>query len=191
MSVVNSLLAPPILGLGADSGEGQAVVAGVQKGAHSGAAGRPPAAHSAFRSPSTGLVKVGRRTLVGPLTSDMSEAAPSPLRAAFIVSRLDLMASQASLASLLASVAMPAAWPTIRLLLRAIISFFAVPSFLVRSHNLSSPGSWISLATASARWVAVSMAFLRGARLSSGLGAGSSPMKLPKKVSASFTIRYT
>ncbi len=117
------------------------VVAGVQKGAHPDAAGRLPVAHSAFKSPSTGLIGGGRRTLVGPLTSDMSEAAPSPLRAAFIVSRLDLMVSPASLASLLASVAMLAAWATIKLLLRAIISFFAAPSFLARSCNLSSLGS--------------------------------------------------
>jgi hypothetical protein len=141
---VSSLPAPPILGLGANSGGGQVVVAGVQKGGHPDAAGRLPVAHSAFKSPSTGLVGGGRWALVGPLTSDMSEAAPSPLRAAFIVSRLNLMVSPALLASLLASVAMLAAWPTIRLLLRAIISFFAVPSFLARSRNLSSPGSWIS-----------------------------------------------
>ncbi len=127
------------------------VVAGVQKGSHPDAAGRLPVAHSAFKSPNTGLAGGGRWALVGPLTSDMSEAASSPLRATFIVSRLDLMASPASLASLLASVATLAAWPTIRLLLRAIITFLAVPSFLARSRNLSSPGSWISLATVSAR----------------------------------------
>ncbi len=60
-------------------------MAGVQKGAHTGAAGPSPGAHSAFRFPRTGLVGGGRRTPVGPLTSDMSEAAASPLRAAFIV----------------------------------------------------------------------------------------------------------
>ncbi len=117
------------------------VVAGVQKDGHPDAAGRLPVTHSAFKYPSTGLVGRGRWALVGLLTSDMSEAAPYPLRAAFIVSRLDLMASPASLASLVASVAMLAAWPTIRLLLRAIIFFFAVPSFLARSRNLSSLGS--------------------------------------------------
>ncbi len=67
---------------------------------------------------------------MGPLASEVSEATPSPLRATLFTSRLDLMISPASLASLVASVAMIAACPTIRLLLRAIISFFEFPSCL-------------------------------------------------------------
>jgi hypothetical protein len=77
-----------------------------------------------------GLAGGGRWALVGPLASEMSESAPSPLRAALIVSRLALMASPASLASLVASTATLAACPIIRLLLRAIISFFETPSCL-------------------------------------------------------------
>jgi hypothetical protein len=100
MRADRSLPAPPILGLGAGSGGGQAVVVGVFNGAHTDAAGWLPVTHSAFRFPSTGLDGGGREALVGPLTSDMSEATPIPLRVAFILSLLDLMTSPASLASL-------------------------------------------------------------------------------------------
>jgi hypothetical protein len=81
-------------------------VAGVQVGGHPEAAARGPAAQSGSKSPITGLVGGGRWALVGPLASDISEAAPNPLRAALITSRLDLMASPALLASLVASTAM-------------------------------------------------------------------------------------
>jgi hypothetical protein len=67
---------------------------------------------------------------VGPLASEMSEATPNPLRAALITSQLDLMTSPASLTRLVASVATLAACPTIRLLLRVIMSFFEFPSCL-------------------------------------------------------------
>jgi hypothetical protein len=105
MRDVSSLFALPILGLGASSGGGQRVVAGMLSGGDADAAGWLPGAHSAYRFPSAGLVGGGRAALVRLLTSDMSKAAPNRLRDAFIVSLLDLMTSPVSLASLLASVA--------------------------------------------------------------------------------------
>jgi hypothetical protein len=124
-----------------ESAGGHAVVAGVQAGGHPVAISRDPVAQSVPKSPSTGLVGGGRWALVGPLASDMSEAAPSPLKAALINSRLVLMASPASLASRVASVAMSAAWPTIRLLLTAIISFFEFPRCLANPRSVVSSGS--------------------------------------------------
>ncbi len=107
MRVYSSPPLPPILGLGTESGGGGARgVVGVQTGCHPDAVSRDPVAHPAFKSPSVGPVGGGHWALVGPLASDMSETAPSPLRAALIVSRLDLMVSPASLASLVASIAM-------------------------------------------------------------------------------------
>ncbi len=77
---------------------------GVLCGGHTGVAGWPLGAHAAARLPSAGLARGGCGAPVGPLASDMSEAAPIPLRAAFIVSRLALIASPALLASSWASV---------------------------------------------------------------------------------------
>jgi hypothetical protein len=54
----------------------------------------------------------------------MSDAAPISLSAALIDSRLVLMASHASFASRVASIATLADWPTARSLLMAMISFF-------------------------------------------------------------------
>ncbi len=99
---------------------------------------------------------------MGPLASDISEATPSPLNVALINSRLDLMASLAWLASRVASVATLADWPTIRLLLKAIISFFEFPWCLPKPRSVVSSGSCISLATASMVRVASLMASLRG-----------------------------
>ncbi len=57
--------------------------------------------------PIAGLPAATGGGLTGPLASDMSEAAPLSLSAALIDSRLALIASPASLASRVASVAMP------------------------------------------------------------------------------------
>ncbi len=86
---------------------------------------------------------------MGPLTSEMSDAAPSSLNAALIDSRLALMASHASFASRVASNAMPADWSTTRPLLTAIISFFEFPSCLPNPRSMVSSGSVISFAAAS------------------------------------------
>ncbi len=58
--------------------------------------------------PTAGLAGGGHWALVGPLASDMSEAAPSPLNAVLIDSRLALIASHTLLASRVASTATPA-----------------------------------------------------------------------------------
>jgi hypothetical protein len=79
MRVDSSPPVPPILGLGTESGGGHAVAAGVQKGAHPDAANRDPASHPAFKLPSAGPDGGGRWALVGPLASDMSEAATPAL----------------------------------------------------------------------------------------------------------------
>jgi hypothetical protein len=62
--------------------------------------------------PMAGLPGAAGCSLAGPLTSEMSEAAPISLSAALIDSPLPLMASPASLASRVASVAMPEGCPT-------------------------------------------------------------------------------
>ncbi len=67
-----------------------------------GTAGRLPAGSS---HPIDGLPDGRVCDLTGPLASDMSEAAPISLSAALIDSWLTLMASHASLASRVASVA--------------------------------------------------------------------------------------
>jgi hypothetical protein len=132
---------------------------------------------------------------VGPLTSDISEATPNPLRAALINSRLALMASPASLANRVASVATPADWPTIRLLLKAIISFFEFPRCLPNPRSVVSLGSRISLATASMVWDASLMADLSGAKLSvTSTGAGRAAVPPPPSswpTFASFAISST
>ncbi len=99
---------------------------------------------------------------MGPLASDISEATPNHLKAALIDSRLNLMASLASSASRVASITTLADWPTIRLLLKAIISFFEFPRCLPKPRSVVLSGSWISLATASMVQVASLMASLRG-----------------------------
>ncbi len=65
---------------------------------------------------------------MGPLASDMSEAAPISLSAVLIDSRLALMASHASPASRVTSVDTLAGSPTARFLLKVMISFFELPS---------------------------------------------------------------
>jgi hypothetical protein len=55
--------------------------------------------------PITGLAEGGHWALVGLLASDMSEAAPNSLNAVLIDSRLALIASHASPASRVASIA--------------------------------------------------------------------------------------
>ncbi len=70
----------------------------------SGTAGLLPASPSL---PIAGLPDAIGGGLTGSLTSDMSEAAPISLSATLIDSRLALMASPASLANQVASVAMP------------------------------------------------------------------------------------
>ncbi len=132
------------------------------------AGGHPGAVQSGSKFPTAGLAGRGRWALVGSLASNISEATSSPLKAALIDSRFDLMASLASSASQLASVATLADWPTIRLLLKAIISFFEFPRCLPRPLSVVSSGSWISLATASMVWAASLIASLRGASLSGG-----------------------
>jgi hypothetical protein len=137
-------------------------------GGHAGAAGwllNSRAEGAKF--PMAGLTGGGRGIPAKQLISEMSEGAPIPLRAAFIVSRLALMASPASLTSSWASVAAAADWFTTRSLPMAIISFLAVPSFLARSRS-SSSGSCTPLVTASVNEAIFLMAFLRGLRESSG-----------------------
>jgi hypothetical protein len=95
-----------------------------------------------------GLAGGGHGNPARQLISEMSNAAPNPLRAAFIVSRLALMASPASLTSLWASVAVGRGWFTTKSLLMAISSFLAVPNFLARSHSSSLSGSCTPLVTA-------------------------------------------
>jgi hypothetical protein len=73
------------------------VVAGVWAGGHPDVTGLASAAHSGSMFPTAGFVEGGHWALVGPLASDMSDAAPSSLNAVLINSRLALMASHASL----------------------------------------------------------------------------------------------
>ncbi len=100
--------------------------------------------------PIAGLSCCCGRALVGPLASDMSDAAPKSLNAALIDSRLVLMASHASLASRVASIATSASWPIARSLLRAIISFFELPNCFPNPRRTVSLGSVSSLAAANA-----------------------------------------
>jgi hypothetical protein len=92
---------------------GHAKTAGWLLGGHAGGA----------KFPKAGLAGGGRRGPTGQLASEISEAEPSHLRAAFIVSRLALMASLTSLTSSWASVAMAADWFTTRSMLMPITSF--------------------------------------------------------------------
>jgi hypothetical protein len=145
----------------------------------SGTAGLLPAGSSL---PMDGLSGNTGCDLMGPLASDMSDAAPISLDAARIDSRLTLMASHASLAKRVASVAMLAGWPTARFLLRAMISFLELPSCFPNPRRTVSSGSVSSLVAASEVYRAWSMAFLRGARQSvaSSRGTGSgSPSLVP------------
>jgi hypothetical protein len=97
-----------------------------------------------------GLPSSMGRGLTGPLASDMSDAAPISLNAALIDSRFALMASHASLARRVASVATLAGWPTARFLLRAMISFFELPSCFPNPRRTVSSGLVSSLVAASA-----------------------------------------
>jgi hypothetical protein len=100
MRMASSSPAPPGVGLGGMSKGGHTEVAGVLCGGHVGTAGWPLGGHEeGARSPMAGLAGGGCGTPVRQLTSEISEAAPIPLRAAFIVSRQALMASPASLVS--------------------------------------------------------------------------------------------
>ncbi len=138
----------------------------------SGTAGLLPAGSSL---PMDGLSGSMGCDLMGPLASDMSDAAPISLSAALIDSLLTLMASHASLAKRVASVATLAGWPTARFLLRAMISFLEPPNCFPNPRRTVSSGSANSLVTASAVYRAWLMAFLRGARQSVAPSRGGWP----------------
>ncbi len=125
-----------------------ALVLGGGRWNHDAVAGRNPVAHSGSIHPTTGRPGSGSGALTGQLASDMSEAAPNSLSAALMDSWLALIASHASLASRVASIATSAGWSTTRSLLAVIISFFELHNCLPNPRRTVSLGSVNSLVTA-------------------------------------------
>jgi hypothetical protein len=74
------------------------------------------------------------------------------------------MFSHASSAKRVASAATPAGWPTIKFLLKAMISFLELPNCLPSPRRTVSSGSLSSLFVVLAVSRAFSIASLRGAR---------------------------
>ncbi len=100
MRLASSSPAPVGVALGGKEGGGQVETAGVLCGGRTGFIGKLRGGSAGgAKSPMEGLIGNSRGNPVSPLISEMSYAAPNPLRAALISSRLALMASPTSLTS--------------------------------------------------------------------------------------------